>query len=73
MFKKAFWVPYEDSGTYPTATKAKDAISGYCAQNGWSCSFPAEDTVRIDGKDYAVYRGYEPGSRGNFGIKCTEK
>ncbi len=25
MFKKAFWVPYEDSGNYPTVTKAKEA------------------------------------------------
>ena len=73
MFKKAFWIPYEDSGSYPTVTKTKDAISRYCAENGWSCSFPAEDAVIIDGKEYQVYRGYEPGSRGNYGIKCTEK
>lgn len=26
MFKKAFWVPYEDSGSYPTLTKAIEAI-----------------------------------------------
>ena len=59
MFKKAFWVPYEDCADYPTVTKAKDAISRYCAENGWSYSFPAEDAVIIEGKEYEVYRGYE--------------
>lgn len=58
MFKKAFWVPYEDCADYPTVTKAKDAISKYCAENGWSYSFPAEDAVIIEGKEYEVYRGY---------------
>ena len=73
MFKKAFWVPYEYCADYPTVTKAKDAISRYCAENGWSYSFPAEDAVIIEGKEYEVYRGYESGSRGNYGIKCKEK
>ena len=73
MFKKAFWVPYEDSGNYPTVTKAKEAIAAYCGENGYSYTFTADDEVMIDGKLYEVYRGYENGSRGNYGIKCKEK
>ncbi len=34
MFKKAFWVPYEDSDVYSTDTKAHQAISKYCEENG---------------------------------------
>ena len=34
MFKKGFWVPYEDSGEYPTKLKAMEAISRYCEENG---------------------------------------
>ena len=50
MFKKAFWVPYEDSGNYPTVTKAKEAIAAYCGENGYSYTFTADDEVMIDGK-----------------------
>jgi len=34
MFKKSFWIPYEDSGNYPTVAKAMEAISKYCDDNG---------------------------------------
>ena len=34
MFKKAFWIPYEDSAEYPTMVKAMQAISEYCEKNG---------------------------------------
>ena len=27
MFKKAFWVPYEDSTNYPTLAKTMDILS----------------------------------------------
>ena len=50
MFKKAFWVPYEDSGSYPTLTKAIEAISKYCKENGDSCIFTGDDEVEINGK-----------------------
>ena len=73
MFKKSFWVPYAESGVYPTAAKAKAAISGYCEDNGYSCTFDGDDEVIIDGRAYEIYRGYENGSRGNYGIKCREK
>lgn len=73
MFKKAFWVPYEDSGSYPTLTKAIEAIFKYCKENGDSCIFTGDDEVEINGKKYEIYRGYENGSRGNYGIKCREK
>ncbi len=73
LFKKAFWVPYEDSGAYPTLSKAQDAIARYCEKNGFACAFPGGEEVLIDGKLYEIYRGYEPGSRGNYGIKCREK
>lgn len=73
MFKKSFWVPYEDSDTYPTVIKAKQAISGYCEENGYSYSFVNDEEVIVDGKVYEIYRGYENGSRGNYGIKCRER
>lgn len=73
MLKKSFWVPYADSETCPTVTKAKQAISGYCEKNGYTCTFTGDDEVVIDGKTYEIYRGYENGSRGNYGIKCREK
>ena len=73
MFKKAFWVTYDESDTYPTVAKAHQAISKYCEENGYSYSFNGDDEVAINGKLYEIYRGYESGSRGNYGIKCREK
>lgn len=73
MFKKSFWVPYEDSTVYPTVAKAQTAISKYCEKNGYSYRFTGEDEMMIDEKAYEIYRGYENGSRGNYGIKCREK
>ena len=70
MFKKAFWVPYEDSANYPTLAKTMEAISKYCEENGKSYTFINDDEVEINGKRYEIYRGYENGSRGNYGIKC---
>ncbi|MBU3876709.1 DUF4318 domain-containing protein [Faecalicatena sp. AGMB00832] len=73
MFKKTFWVPYEDSTNYPTLDKTMDAITKYCEENGSACTFTGDDEVEIDGIKYEIYRGYETGSRGNYGIKCKEK
>lgn len=73
MFKKAFWVPYEDSTNYPTVAKAQEAISKYCQENGHLYTFIGDDEVKIDGKIYEIYRGYDVGSRGNYGIRCREK
>ena len=71
--KKSFWVPYENSTVYPTREAAVDAIARYCGENNWQYEFTGEDEVVIDGKSYEIYRGHEPGSRGNYGIKCKEK
>ena len=73
LLKKAFWVPYEPADVYPTVEKAHQAIAAHCEKNGWSCTFPSDDEVLIDGKSYDIYRGYESGSRGNYGVKCREK
>lgn len=73
MFKKSFWVPYEDSTVYPTLIATMHAITGYCEERGDSCTFTADDEVEINGKKYEIYRGHESGSRGNYGIKCKEK
>ena len=35
--------------------------------------YPGEDEALIDGALYEVYRGYETGSRGNYGVKCRAK
>ena len=73
LFKKTFWVPYEDSTTYPTIEKAHQAIAEYCGKNSHTYAFRSDDAVIIDGVEYEIYRGIEPGSRGNYGIKCREK
>lgn len=73
LFKKAFWIPYEDSAVYPTKEKASMAIAEYCEKNGCAYTILNSDEVVIDGVVYEVYRGLESGSRGNYGIKCTEK
>ena len=73
MFKKSFWVPYDESDIYPSVAKAQQAISKYCEENGDSYSFLSDDEVVINDKLYEIYRGYENGSRGNYGIKCKEK
>ena len=39
MFKKTFWVPYEDSANYPTLAKTMEAISKYCEENGETYTF----------------------------------
>ena len=48
MFKKAFWVPYEDSANYPTLAKTMEAISKYCEENGKSYTFINDDEVEIN-------------------------
>lgn len=73
VLKKAFWVPYEPADVYPTVQKAHQAIAAYCEKNGLSCIFSSDDEVLIDEKLYEIYRGYESGSRGNYGVKCREK
>lgn len=73
ILKKAFWVPYEECTVFPTVSKAQQAITKYCEDNGCSCEFVSDDEVTIDGIKYEIYRGYESGSRGNYGIKCREK
>ena len=54
MFKKAFWVPYEDSANYPTLAKTMEAISKYCEENGKSYTFINDDEVEINGKRYEI-------------------
>ena len=54
-------------------TLDETTIARYCQQNGMTCSFPSDDEVLLDGKPYEIYRGYETGSRGNYGVKCREK
>lgn len=73
MFKNSFWVPYENGDIYPTVAKAQQAISKYCEENGYSYSFNGDDEVVINEKTYEIYRGYENGSRGSYGIKCRVK
>lgn len=73
MFQKSFWIPYDNSSVYPSLPAAMDAISRYCEENGYSCTFTGDNEVEIDSKSYEIYRGYENGSRGNYGIKCKEK
>lgn len=73
MFKKSFWISCEDSTVCPTAEQARQAIAKYCAESGETCSFNGDDEVVIGGKTYEIYRGYENGSRGNYGIQCREK
>ena len=73
FLKNAFWVPYGDSTTFPTVEKAHQAIAEYCSKNGCTYSFGSADQVTIDGVEYEIFRGLEPGSKGNYGIKCREK
>ena len=73
MFKKAFWLPYEEGDVYPTAAKAREVISGYCKESGWTCRFTSDEEVIINGVPYEIYRGNQIGSRGNYGIKCRAK
>lgn len=73
FLKKSFWVPYEDGEIYPTESKTREAISNYCEKNGETCTFISDNEVKIGEKVYEIYRGYESGSRGNYGIKCREK
>ncbi len=37
------------------------------------CIFTGDDEVEINGKKYEIFRGYENGNRGNYGVKCREK
>jgi len=53
--------------------KAMEEISRYCEERGETCVFTGDGEVEIGGKRYEIYRGYENGSRGNYGIKCREK
>lgn len=73
FFKKSFWVPYSNSSVYPSVLVSKDAIASYCQKQNWNYEFINDETVKIDDKIYSIYRGYETGSRGNYGIKCIEQ
>ena len=72
-FKKSFWVPYDDPTVYPAIAKAREAIAEYCDKNGYAHTFTDDDAVTINGVPHEIYRGPEPGSRGCYGIKCTER
>ena len=72
MSKKLFGY-HNEGDIYPTVVKAHQAISKYCDENGDSYTFTGDDEAVINGKLYEIYRGYESGSRGNYGIKCREK
>lgn len=72
MFKKTFFIPYDDGTTYPTVEKTQQAIDAYCVSNGHSYTFPGNDEVIIDGIAYDICRGYHTACRG-YGIKCREK
>ena len=72
MFKKSFWIPYKDGSVYPSFPKVVGAISEYCAETKEEFTFVSEDRVIIDGTTYKIYAGYGLGSRGNYGIKCTQ-
>ena len=73
LLKKAFWVPCGDGTTYPTVEKAHQAIAEYCAEKGHTYIFTEANEVIIDGIKHEIYRGFEPGSRGCYGVKCREK
>lgn len=72
IFRKSFYVPYDDGTSYPTTKKAQQAITKYCQENGFSCSFPGDDEVTINGITHDICRGYEHGCRG-YAIKLREK
>ena len=57
MFKKSFWVPYNNGSVYPSLSETMDSISRYCEENGLSCTFISDDEVEIDGNAYKIYRG----------------
>lgn len=73
MFKKSFFVPYEEVYEFPTVLKAMDAIAAYCGENDWNYSFTGEDEVEINGTPYVIKRGIAMGSRGGYGITCVAK
>ncbi len=73
LLKKSFYIDYDDGAVYPTWACAMEAIAKHCAARGWDYAFGQEDEVRIEGVLYDVFRGIEPGSRGNYAIKCREK
>lgn len=73
MFRKSIWIPYKDTIVYPTVSIAQQTIAKYCKDNGFAYDFIADDEVVIGGIEHEIYRGYEPGSRGNYGIKIIEK
>lgn len=73
MFRKSFFVPYNEPWVFPTELKAMDAVSAYCAENEWTCSFLGNDEAEINGKVYTIKRGIDSGSRGGYGITCVQK
>ena len=68
MFKKSFWIPYEDSTVYPTMAKAMEEISRYCEERGETCVFTGDDEVEIEGKRYKIYRGKHDESAAETGL-----
>lgn len=73
MFKKSFWVPYEDGAIYPSLTRSMEAITKYCEEHRYSCAFIGDDEVEINDIRYKVDRGFVNGNKGVYGIKCQEK
>ena len=73
FLKKSFWVPYEDGSVYPTVSIVWKTIPLYRKEQGYSFSFINDEEVIINNRTYKIYRGYECGSRGSYGIRCTKK
>ena len=72
IFRKSSWIPYEDRMVYPSGEIAHKAIAAYCEKEGFSYSFPHEDSVIINGKTHDILRKFDYGTRG-YGIRLREK
>lgn len=72
-FRKAIWIPYDETWIYPDVVRTQRAVAKFCEGNGSVCTFTEDDAVTIDGKDYEIIRGYVTWARGNYGIKLREK
>ena len=73
LFKKAFWIVWEDITACPSISETHAAIAKHCESNGYSYHFIADNEIEIEGIVHEICRVRSAFYRGRYVIKCREK
>lgn len=73
LFKKAFWIVWEDITACPSISETHAAIAKHCESNGYSYHFIGDNEIKIEGIVHEISCIRSAFYRGRYVIKCREK